>query len=58
MTTPMLHPPLDAEHIRALFTKPYGRSCAVESRLASDVHFTDPTQERQGIDAYILAQVV
>ncbi len=56
----MLHPPLDAEHIRALFTKPYGTPGPTAAQwkavYASDVHFTDPTQERQGIDAYILAQ--
>jgi len=60
MTTPMLHPPLDAEQIRDLFTKPYGTAGPTAAQwkavYADDVHFTDPTQERQGIDAYILAQ--
>ena len=59
-TAPMIHPPLDAEQIRALFTKPYGTPgpTAAQWKAVYDdnVHFTDPTQERQGIDAYILAQ--
>ena len=56
----MIHPPLDTEQIRALFTKPYGTPGPTAEQwkavYADDVHFTDPTQERQGIDAYILAQ--
>ncbi|MEC7392870.1 MAG: nuclear transport factor 2 family protein, partial [Cyanobacteriota bacterium] len=56
----MRHPPLDAEQIRALFTKPYGTPGPTAAQwkavYADDVHFTDPTQERQGIDAYIRAQ--
>ena len=40
----MLHPPLDAEQIRALFTKPYGTPGPTAAQwkavYADDVHFT------------------
>ena len=53
-------PLLNADQIRALFTKPYGTPGPTAAQwkavYADDVHFTDPTQERQGVDAYILAQ--
>tara|TARA_Y100000813_G_scaffold188907_1_gene163569 strand:- start:268 stop:717 length:450 start_codon:yes stop_codon:yes gene_type:complete len=58
--SPMLQPLLNTDQIRALFTKPYGAPSPTAEQwkafYADDVHFTDPTQQRQGIDAYILAQ--
>ncbi len=58
--TAVLQPPLGEDAIRALFTKPYGAPgpTAEQWRALYDeaVHFTDPTQERQGLDAYIEAQ--
>ena len=46
--------------IKLLFTKSYGQSGPTldqwKSIYANNVHFIDPTQERHGIDAYILAQ--
>jgi hypothetical protein len=57
---PEITPPLDAEKLRALFTKPYGAPgpSAEQWRAvyAEDVRFLDPTQEKRGIDAYIAAQ--
>ena len=51
---------MDAAALRALFTKPYGSPAPSEAQwraaYAPDVHFQDPTQEHQGIDAYIKAQ--
>jgi hypothetical protein len=51
---------MDATSLRALFTKPYGAPGPSPQRwralYAPDVHFQDPTQERQGIEAYIKAQ--
>ena len=56
----MIHPPLDTEALRRLFTKPYGEPGPTPDQwravYAEDVHFIDPTQERQGIEAYIKAQ--
>ena len=56
----MIHPPLDTEALRKLFTKPYGEPGPKPDQwravYAEDVHFIDPTQERQGIEAYIKAQ--
>lgn len=53
-------PPLDADGLRALFTKAYGRPGPSADQwravYAPDVHFQDPTQERHGIEAYIAAQ--
>jgi hypothetical protein len=55
-----LQPPLGEESLRALFTKPYGapRPTAQQWRAVYDenVHFQDPTQERHGLNAYIVAQ--
>lgn len=52
--------PMDAASLKALFTKPYGTPPPNEEQwrtlYAEDVHFQDPTQERQGIKAYIEAQ--
>jgi hypothetical protein len=46
--------------IKRLFTKSYGQSGPTPDQwkaiYANNVHFIDPTQERHGIDAYILAQ--
>ncbi len=51
---------LDAASLQALFTKPYGAPAPSEAQwrqaYAEDVHFQDPTQERQGITAYLEAQ--
>ena len=56
----MVNPPLDDEALRKLFTKPYGEPGPTPDQwravYAEDVHFTDPTQERQGVEAYIKAQ--
>ena len=56
----MIHPPLDTNALRKLFTKPYGEPGPTPDQwravYAEDVHFIDPTQERQGIEAYIKAQ--
>ena len=58
--TAVLQPPLGEDALRALFTKPYGASGPTPEQwralYAEDVHFTDPTQERQGLAAYIAAQ--
>jgi limonene-1,2-epoxide hydrolase len=58
--TAVLTPPLTEETRKALFTKPYGAPAptAEQWRAVYDeaVHFQDPTQEKQGIDAYITAQ--
>ncbi len=56
----MIHPPLDTKALRKLFTTPYGEPGPTPDQwravYAQDVHFIDPTQERQGIEAYIKAQ--
>ncbi len=56
----MLTPPFDTTKLRDLFTKPYGTPgpSAEQWRAAyaPDVHFIDPTQEKQGVEAYIKAQ--
>ena len=56
----MIHPPLNTKALRRLFTKPYGEPGPTPDQwravYAEDVHFIDPTQERQGIEAYIKAQ--
>ena len=53
-------PAVSADRLRELFTKPYGLPAPSEEQwrelYANDVHFQDPTQERDGIDAYIAAQ--
>lgn len=50
----------DSERLRVLFTKPYGQPAPTEAQWRElydeNVHFQDPTQERQGIAAYIAAQ--
>ena len=49
-----------AEDLAALFTKPYGAPAPSEAQwrefYCDDVHFTDPTQEKHGIKAYLTAQ--
>lgn len=51
---------MDANALRALFTKPYGAPAPTAEQwralYAEDVHFQDPTQEHQGIEAYLKAQ--
>jgi hypothetical protein len=51
---------MDAASLRALFTKPYGAPAPTAEQwralYADDVHFQDPTQERQGLTAYLEAQ--
>jgi hypothetical protein len=48
------------ESLRHLFTKPYGAPAPSaedwRNAYSPTVHFQDPTQERQGIEAYITAQ--
>ncbi|MEB3362215.1 MAG: nuclear transport factor 2 family protein [Synechococcaceae cyanobacterium] len=56
----LLRPPLDEASLRALFTKPYGAPAPTAEQwravYAEEVHFRDPTQEKQGIAAYLAAQ--
>ena len=56
----MLHPPLDTDALRTLFTKPYGEPGPTTEQwkavYADDVQFIDPTQEKHGVEAYIQAQ--
>ena len=51
---------MDSVRLKALFTKPYGQAAPTESQWRElydeQVCFQDPTQERQGIEAYIAAQ--
>ena len=51
---------MDSVRLKALFTKPYGQEAPTESQWRElydeQVFFQDPTQERQGIEAYIAAQ--
>lgn len=58
--TATLQPPLGEDALRALFTKPYGAPGPTPEQWRAlydgDVHFQDPTQERQGLEAYIVAQ--
>jgi len=58
--TATLQPPLGEASLRSLFTKPYGVKGPTpeEWRAVYDenVHFQDPTQERQGLNADIVAQ--
>jgi hypothetical protein len=58
--TATLQPPLGEDALRSMFTKPYGAPGPTPEQWRSlydwDVHFTDPTQERQGLEAYIVAQ--
>lgn len=51
---------MDPDRLRALFSKPWGAPAPSEAEwralYADDVHFVDPTQEQQGITAYLRAQ--
>jgi hypothetical protein len=51
---------MNADALRALFTKPYGALAPTAEQwralYADNVHFKDPTQEHQGIEAYLQAQ--
>jgi hypothetical protein len=53
-------PPLNQASLRQLFTKPYGVAAPTAEQwrkvYAENVHFEDPTQSKDGVDAYILAQ--
>jgi hypothetical protein len=59
MSQSMQESPNEAQ-IKQLFTKAYGQPGPTPDQwkaiYANNVHFIDPTQERRGIDAYILAQ--
>jgi hypothetical protein len=52
--------PPTIESLRSLFTKPYGAPGPTQAQwravYAENVHFQDPTQERNGIEAYLAAQ--
>ncbi len=56
----MIKPPLDAESLRQMFTKPYGVAGPTSEQwravYAENVHFIDPTQEKHGLESYIRAQ--
>lgn len=56
----MLTPPLDAQKIRELFTKPYGIAAPTAEQwkaiYAQNVEFIDPTQTTSGVESYIRAQ--
>ena len=58
--TPLATLPVDADSLRALFTKPYGAPAPSDAQwraaYADTVHFQDPTQEHHGIEAYLKAQ--
>ena len=52
--------PLTEQSLRDLFTKPYGAPAPSHAQwkavYAADVHFEDPTQSRDGLQAYLEAQ--
>ena len=52
--------PVDTCNLRALFTKPYGAPAPSEAQwraaYSDNVVFEDPTQKKQGLDAYLAAQ--
>lgn len=56
----VLTPPLTEQMLQTLFTKPYGAPgpSPEQWRAIYDpgVHFQDPTQDKRGIEAYIVAQ--
>ena len=51
---------MNVDRLRELFTKPYGMPAPTEEQWRElydeNVRFKDPTQERQGIKAYVEAQ--
>ncbi len=51
---------VDTAQLRAMFSKPYCAPGPIEAQwrelYPEDVHFSDPTQEREGLAAYIAAQ--
>ncbi|MDA0716587.1 MAG: nuclear transport factor 2 family protein [Cyanobacteria bacterium] len=51
---------VEKDQLRALFNKPYGAPSPSEAEwlklYADDVHFSDPTQERDGFGAFLKAQ--
>ena len=52
--------PPSHERLEQLFDKPYGQVAPTEDQwrafYAEGVHFIDPTQEKQGLKAYLEAQ--
>lgn len=56
----MIRSEMNTAQLRTLFNKSYGAPGPSEAQwralYADDVHFSDPTQERRGIEAYIAAQ--
>ena len=56
----MLTPPLDAQKLRELFTKPYGEDAPTAEQwkavYGENVEFIDPTQQTSGVESYIKAQ--
>ncbi|GCE65755.1 nuclear transport factor 2 family protein [cyanobiont of Ornithocercus magnificus] len=56
----VLVPPLDESKLRTLFTKAYSQESPPAEQwravYSDNVHFTDPTQEKHGIESYIKAQ--
>ena len=51
---------ISIEDLKGLFTKPYGADAPTKQKWAEfyneNVIFTDPTQETEGLDAYVKAQ--
>ena len=51
---------ISIEDLKELFTKPYGKDAPTKQKWAEfyndNVIFIDPTQETNGLDAYIEAQ--
>ena len=51
---------ISIEDLKGLFTKPYGTDAPTKQKWAEfyneNVTFTDPTQETEGLDAYVKAQ--
>ena len=51
---------ISEEKLKSLFTKPYGKKAPSRTEwfefYEEDVLFIDPTQEKQGLNAYIVAQ--
>ena len=51
---------ITVESLRGLFTKPYGEKAPDKQKwskfYSDDIIFIDPTQEKVGLDSYIIAQ--
>ena len=56
----MMSTNFSTEDLRGLFTKPYGEDAPTKQKWAefyeNDVTFIDPTQKKEGLEAYIKAQ--